>query len=177
MLDRPWIRFDTGAEAALIIGGVTAAASAGIAYEGAQQQNKATKRAVESANKAASAQSRQVNTAAALEAEKRRVEASRIRALLRVNAASNGGEGGSFNALMNQVDQDEALNLSILETNRKNQLANVLSGAEANLIALTSKMTNPTTDSIIGGLGGFNTGLQIGGAVNQLGSDPRGANQ
>lgn len=178
MLDRPWIRFDTGVEAAVAIGAVSAAVSAGVAYEGAQRQNKAAKKAIESQNRATSAQTRQVNTAAALEAEKRRSEAAKIRALLRVTAADRGGEGGSFDALINQTNQDEALNMSILETNRKNQIASVLSGAEANLIALTSKMTNPLVDGAIGGIGGFSTGLQIGGAVNQLSYDPnKGANQ
>ena len=164
--------------AALVIGGVTAAASAGIAYEGAARQNKAANKAIESQNKAASTQTRQINTAAALEAEKRRAEAAKIRALLRVNAADNGGEGGSFDALINQANQDEALNMSILEANRKNQLAAVLSGAEANLIALSSKLTTPILDSGLAGISGFSTGLQIGGAVNQLNYDPnKGANQ
>lgn len=168
MLDRPWLRF-TGVEAALIIGGITAAASAGIAYEGAQRQNKAVKRSIEAENKRSQVGSKQVNQAAALEAEKNRAQAARIRGLLRVNAAEQGGEGGSFDALIRQTSQDESLNLSILEENRKNQLAAVLSGSEANLAALQGRLTNPLLDSTIAGLQGFSTGLQIGGAANELG--------
>ena len=181
MLDRPWLRFDTGVEAAVAIGAVSAAVSAGVAYEGAQRQNKAAKKAIESQNRAAATQTRQVNAAAALEAQKIAAQNARIRGLLRVTAAEQGGEGGSFDALMRQTAQDEALNLSILETNRKNQISAVLSGAEANLIALTSKLTNPLVDGAIGGIGGFSTGLQIGGAVNELNDpnkpDPRGSNR
>ena len=169
---------DGGVSAALIIGAVSAAASAGVAYEGAQRQNKAAKKAIESQNRAAATQTRQVQSAAELEKQKIAAQSARTRALLRVSAADNGGEGGSFDALMQQTAQDEALNLSILEANRKNQLAAVLSGAEANLIALSSKLTTPILDSGLAGISGFSTGLQIGGAVNQLNYDPnKGANQ
>lgn len=163
---------DGGVTAALIIGGISAATSAGIAYDSAQRQNRATRKAVNLQQQAAIRQKRQVNDAAALEMEKRRAEAARIRALLRVTSGDE-GEGGSFDALIRQADYDESLNKSIIETNRRNQISAVASGAEANILNLSSRMSNALLDSLTAGIGGFSTGLQIGGAVNEL-RDPRG---
>lgn len=152
----------------LITAGIGAVTSGAIAYEGAKRQNKAARRAAETEIRRGTQQAKQVNQAAALEAQKRANEAARIRGLIRVIAADNGGEGGTYDALLEQADQDQALNLAINEQNRKNQVAAVLSGAEANILALSSHMTNALLDSITGGIGGADAGLRIGGAVNEL---------
>jgi hypothetical protein len=155
----------------LIVAGVGAATSGAIAYEGAQRQNRATKRAIAAENARGTAQARMVNAAAELEKEKTAQQAARIRGLIRVVAADSGSEGGSYDALLEQAGQDEALNQAILEENRKNQVQSVLSGASADILSLASHMSNSVLDSVSGGIGGFDAGLRIGGAANELGSD------
>ena len=150
----------SGAEVAILA--ISTVATAATAYAGAQQQNRAIRRASQSQQRAADIQSAQVRQAAELEKQKRMKEAARIRGLIRAREADAGVTGGSYDALVRQTAADEALNLSILDQNKRNQIAAVQSGATAEIERLSAGVSNELLAAFGGGLSGAQTGLQIG---------------
>lgn len=161
----------TGLEiAALAIAASSAAAGGYATYSAAEAQNTAARRSAIAANKAATVRQAQLDDAAELEQQKRKNEAEQIRGRLRVSgAAADVGLGGSYAALAEQANVDEAINLQTIQKNRANQGALVQSGLEADLLTLQSHMTNPILQGFTGSLQGAQTGLSIAGAVNSFG--------
>lgn len=135
--------------------------AAGSAY-GAYAQNRATRRSINSAKRAADAQVGQLQEAAALERQKRAAEALAIRGRIAVLAADSGFEDdGSFASLNQQSYVDELQNIQAINRNLYFQKARVLSGLDADLSALSSRYVNPIFAAIGGGASGYSTGLQI----------------
>jgi len=150
----------------LIVGGISAATMATTTAIQASQQNKAMRAAAESVNRAAVVQMRQIRSQEALEREKRKDVAHILRQRLRVAAGETGiGYGGTFGALMQQVDIDEAMNLQILSRNALMQMQYARSGAEANLAQLESSIISPILSGVASGIAGFGQGMAIGSAV------------
>jgi len=155
-----------------------AAFSATATYAQASSQNKAIRKSAASARLAGSIQTRQVNDSASLERTKRQNEAERIRGRLRVAAAAAGLgiDGGSYGDLLNQANYDAALNQTILERNRQNEVARIQSGTASNLAQLAGHLQNLVLASVTGGMQGFSTGMQIGSAVPPSGGGGGGPN-
>lgn len=157
---------------ALVIAGVGAAASSYAAVK----QNQAVRDTAAATRSAAATQMKQISDAAAIEKRKADNKAAQVRGRIRVAAASAGIgiDGGSFEALSNQAVTDQAMNLAILEQNRKNEIARVASGATASLSEIQSRIQNVLLASIQGGLAGAQTGLAIGGAFDSKPPVPEG---
>lgn len=145
----------------------TTGLSAGAQVVGAQQQNKAIKRAAAANSRAAEVKSKQVNDAARVERFKRINEANMVRGRLRVAGSASGG--GQFASLLRQAQYDETINQQILDQNTYNELLAVRSGLDANLASLQSQMQSPILSGFIGAIQGASTGLQIGSGINALG--------
>ncbi len=147
-----------------------AAAGAGTSVMAARSQNKAIEQQMDAQAKAAGIQQQQLTQQAAVEQTQREREADAIRGRIRVaNAESGFGTGGgTFGALMQQADFDEAFNLQILDNNLSNNLAAVKTGADANLASLESKTQNVLLQGITGAIGGASTGLSLGQGINNI---------
>lgn len=147
-------------------GAILAIAGAAASYAQASSQNKAIRNTARLTQAAGAVQARQVSDAAAVESLKRANEAERIKGRLRVAAAAAGlgVEGGSYGDLIQQDNYDAALNQTILETNRRNEVARVQSGVAANLAGLQSHIQNLILSSVGGGVQGAQAGIAIGGA-------------
>ena len=157
------------AAAGLVI--ASAAASAIAAQQASQSRNRAARRSSESATRAASVQIRQVREAAQLEKDKIALQARRIRGAIRASAAAAGFEdAGTYQGLANQAAIDAAINSRIVGINARNNIDRVLSGLDANLTDLSSRVSSPVLAAFSGGLEGAQAGLAIGGAVDRLGS-------
>lgn len=153
---------------ALLIGSTLA--SAALSAKQASDQNKAISRSMRSSRDAAAVQQKQITEQAAIEQAKNRNRAAQVRGRLRVLAAGAGtGMGGSTLALLRQADYDEAINEQIIETNARHQNERLRSGLDANLLSLESRVQNVLLSTLSGGLGGFNTGLSINGAIESFG--------
>ncbi len=143
-----------------------AAASAGTAAYGAQQKNKAVKNSQAAARRAAITQGNQIEDAAKLERLKRKRESDQIRARIAVTGAAAGVDpAGSYADLERQVGFDENLNLDIIDTNRRNQIARVNSGAQADITALGAQTRNVLLDAFTSGAQGVSTGLSLYNAL------------
>jgi len=152
-----------GPVATLAIAG--AAAAGATAYEGVRKQNAAIEASQRAQGEAAGLQQQQLTEAAALERNKRINEANMIRSRLRVSAGERGvGMAGSTAAFMRQLDYAASMNMAIINRNLANQNRAVMSGAQANIAALTAGLGNRLLSAFSGALGGASTGLQIGGA-------------
>lgn len=149
---------------------LSAAAGGAASYSQAQSQNRAARKAEDSTRKAAEANVQQVRAAETIEQKRQRMQANRIRAALRVRAAAQGGDldDGSFAALDRQTRIDEQFNRNVTSLNASNQVRSVMTGADARLEELQSRMTNPLLDAFLGGVQGAGTGLSIGNSINTL---------
>jgi hypothetical protein len=148
-----------------------AATSATVSAISARKQNQAISKAMKSQRSATTVQQKQLADAAGLEKLKRRREHAAILGRLRVaSAEANVGFGGTFAALERQADFDLAANQRIIDENYRNQVALVRSGFEANIAQLESQVRNPVLDSVVAGIGGFQTGLSIGTGLDSAGA-------
>ncbi len=157
-----------GAETLLIAGAV---ASASAAAASAYSQNQAVKRSITSARRAAAVQTNQVNRQALVEAKKKMAEAERTRGRVRVAAAAAGTvvDGSSYETVLNQVELNSAVEQSIIEQNRRDAVARITSGGNAQLADLQSRMQNVGISAFNGGLAGLTAGLQINSGLQSLG--------
>lgn len=155
---------------ALVIGGVTAAASAGAAYDSAQRQNKAARRAADSTRAAANENAAQVRQAESIEAQRQRSQSARVRAMLRVRAAEQGAsiDDGSFADLDRQNAIDAQINRNITRMNAGAQERAIVTGAQAHLEGLRSNQRNALLEAFLGGAQGAGTGLSIASSYNTL---------
>ncbi|HUT91740.1 MAG TPA: hypothetical protein VMY37_19730 [Thermoguttaceae bacterium] len=109
-------------------------------------------------NKAMAANMQQVADQSAVEQDKNRTEAHKIRSMLRVRAGESGlGLGGTYEAMMRQTDLDALKNASIISRNRINQNAAILSKRSA----IPQTPISPFLSGLSAGVGGFGAGLQI----------------
>lgn len=142
----------------------------------AKMQNDATKRSIAAAQRAAKVQAVQVNKQARVESLKAAVETEQVRGRIRVAAAAAGipVEGSSYETLMNQNDYNDAFNQSLIEQNRKANVARVISGGQANMAELSSRFQNVLIAGFQGGLSGLSAGLAIKNAMGSGGDQPSG---
>lgn len=137
-----------------------------LSIQQARSQNAAISRAQASQVNAAAVQQEQLVEQAAVERRRIQNQTQQIEGRLRVAAGEAGvGLGGSTAALDRQAGIDQATNLTILDNNLENQQQRVTSGLEANLASLSANQQNPLLAGLVGGLGGLQTGLNIGGAI------------
>lgn len=149
----------------------TAALSLVATAAAAKMQNDAVRRSMRSAQQAAKVQAVQVNKQAKVESLKATVETEKVRGRIRVAAAAAGIpiEGSSYESLLNQSDYNDAFNQSIIEENRKANVARVVSGGQANMAELSSRFQNVLIAGFQGGLSGLSAGLAIQNAINSGG--------
>lgn len=148
----------------------TAAAGAGTSAYSAVQQNQAIKRQSNSVRDAAATQARQLQEQASVERQKRAREAQQVRGRLAA-LSSDAGVGlnsGSQQALAQQSLYDEMASREIVNRNLRSQIAAVQSGAQANLESLSAQQQSPIISGVMGGLQGFQTGIQIGMGYREL---------
>lgn len=145
-----------------IFSGLTSASAA-------RQQNRAIRRSQESAQRAASVQTRQVTQQNQVEKLRRLREAGQLRGRLRVAAGGSGfTTSGSFARIEQQIDTDLNLNLGILENNLSNNINAIQSGLDVQTAGLQSGVSNPLVSAFTGLLGGASTGLSIVSAGQQI---------
>lgn len=153
----------------------SAALSAGAGTFTAVSQNQAVKRQQSAVRRAAKVQQTQMAAAAELEREKRFQEARQVQARIRVASGESGlGIGGTTAALIRQADIDRAANEEIARKNLAMNLENVQSQAQATIAGLGGNLVNPIIQGVRGGIGGFDTGLRIGGSIRSLLKEPAG---
>jgi len=159
----------TGVELGLAIG--LGALGAGTSIAGATMQNRAIRRAAKVTSQAAQIQAKQVSEAAMVDRQKAARQADLVRGRIRVAAAAAGiaPDAGTFSMLSQQEAFDYAFNQAVLEQNRRNQVASVISGGAASIAGLMAQRQNALLSGIQGGLAGAQTGLSIGGAIGSGG--------
>lgn len=147
----------------------TAALSLVATAAAAKMQNDSVRRSMRSAQQAAKVQAVQVNKQAKVESLKATVETEKVRGRIRVAAAAAGIpiEGSSYESLLNQSDYNDAFNQSIIEENRKANVARVVSGGQANMAELSSRFQNVLIAGFQGGLSGLSAGLAIEGMMKE----------
>jgi hypothetical protein len=108
------------------------------------------------------------------EAQEKRQQISRTRTLegrIRTAVGESGlGYGGTFDALMRQADIDASRNLGIIEENAANEIARARSGTFVAAPTPMAPTENPLMAGLMAGLGGIQTGLNMGLNVLQLSS-------
>lgn len=145
---------------------ITMAATSAFA---ASRQNRAIESSISAQRSSSTAAMGQLSEQAAAEKLKRQREAAQVRGRLRVSAAQSGvGFGGTFAALERQADIDEQLNTLIIDKNLKAGLARVRADFTSSANQLSSGFESPFSAAIMGGLGGFETGLRIGDAQAEM---------
>jgi hypothetical protein len=149
----------------------SAAFSAATSFAMAQAQNRAIAAAQRAQVDAAVAQQRMLAEQAGLEQLRNERQAAQILGRIRAQSADAGISlnSGSVRALESQAVSDLALNNTVVEQNFASQVDYVRSGGQANLAALSAQTQSPLLAGIGGGIGGFQTGLSIGGAVQEFG--------
>lgn len=151
---------------ALLIAGTSAMLSA----TAAAQQNQAIKKSMAATRQATRIQGRQVDQAAMLERKKATIASEKARGRIRVAAAASGMSvpDSTYESILIQNEVDNAINQNVIEQNRRNQMARVMSSGEANLAQLASQMQSVFMSTFQGGLSGLAAGMAIspaGGSV------------
>lgn len=146
---------------------VSAAASAAAA----RQKDQAVKRSMRSAERAAEVQRKQISDAEAIELRKRQNEAAMIRGRLRVTGAE-AGVGDGIVSLFRQSEIDDQWGQEIIRLNAENERQRVATGLQANLDNLAANGQNALLAGLMGGLGGYQTGLQIESMQTELNRKP-----
>lgn len=140
------------------LGGFTSYTQAKSAQEYQSAQQKAQRKAV-------GVQNAQLSDQAAMERLKSHNEANLIRSKLRVAAGESGiGYGGTYEALVNQADYDEAINAEIINRNLMNGIASSNSRLQP-----SEPTMNPLLAGFMGMLGGAQSGMKIGSGASQFG--------
>jgi len=161
------------AEAALIIGAVSAAGTAGATIYGNAERNKATKRAQDATQKAADVQSRQLKERAAVEQDNAARQAAQVRSRIRALQAGAGfNQFDAYDPLQTQANFDAEFNRQTLDRNVSNELERVQSGLQVDLAQLSANRVNPLLSAFTGITQGLSTGLSIANAGVQLGDSP-----
>ncbi len=158
---------------ALIIAGASAAVSGGTAITSTVLQNRAQQEAADAQSALARQQARQLMTVAQQKAQiergKKINEGNLVRSRLRVAAGESGiGYGGTFEALMRQIDFDASSNVAIVEQNLSNRLSSIRLGEASQLASLTAIPDSPILAGLSSGVQGFSTGLSIASAAGSL---------
>lgn len=156
----------TGVETALAIAAASTAVGTGASILGAQQQNRAVRRSIESTRRAGQIQEQQTSKQASQELERIRRERDQIVGRLRVAAGQAGTvtSATSFGDLTMQTGTDASINSQIVMENFQSQIDAIRTGTQANVDSAASRYRNPLLDTISGGFQGLSTGLQIGTA-------------
>lgn len=158
----------------LAIGATLAAVSAASTAAAAYQQNQAIQRSMQSQVKAAKTQQEQLADAASVERLKTMRTSQQLQGRIRVAAAQAGATSeGSFEAFDRQAAFDAGLNTAVIDRNLFNQQRAVRSGTQANLASLSGSTQNPFLAAFGGGVQGMQSGLAIGGAVDQIGGQQK----
>ena len=165
-----------------VIGGIAlSAGTAGMgAYSSAQQASGQAKsqRAMEAAHaqevaareEAAAIQVGQFEAQADLEEEKVSRQAHLIRSRIRVAAGESGiGLGGTYDALIRQIDYDQRRNVDIIDENAAMQADYARSQAFVPAIQEPYQMS-PFLAGLSGGMGGLSSGLSMGNSIMSMGS-------
>jgi hypothetical protein len=176
-------------EAALLIGGIMGATTAGISVASAVRQNQAIGRSMEiNAQNAAMRQKdlgkrREIMSAQTL--DQRRIgqlqqikQANSVQGRVRAAAAMSGTSTGSGSAArsLEQVNTDRLFNQMVIDRNSRSQLMGIntqytagiaenVASFNALMAQLDSQTTNPWLAGIQGGITGLGTGLQIAGGL------------
>jgi len=151
---------------ALAISAASAATGAAVSAAEASARNRQTREAAEQQaleyRRAAGVQMKQVSEQASLEKARRLNEARLIASRLRVAAGESGlGYGGSYQAMLRQLDYDLALNRYILSRNRQNRLRAIAAGAASQISGLSVPEELPWLAGLTGGLRGAQIGLNL----------------
>lgn len=158
-----------GASTGLQIGAGLGIAQGLMGVYGAYSQNRRIQEIMDLNAQAAGVEYNQIDTAAALEIQKRHLDVHRARSRLRVLAADSGLDfGGSYAELDQQAAQNESINNAITQENAYVAKQKIASGLQAGFLVDQSKALNPFTTGLTGALSGIGTGLQIGGAIDKL---------
>ncbi len=151
-----------------IILGTLALGGAGLgAFSSAQQAKSANQRAEQlhaSQRRAARIQANQIAAQSSLEKQKTARQAHSIRSTIRTAAGEQLGLGGTYEALLRQADLDQLTNEEIIQQNALLATQNVFSR-----VPPAPQEQNTTLAMILGGLGGFQSGLNIGSSAGLIG--------
>ncbi len=147
---------------ALLIGGATAATSAGTAIytsaAAAKGQESYARESYALQKEAIEVQQGQVREQEAVERYKMQNKAQQIRSRIRVRAGESGiGLGGTYEAMMRQVDYDAEMNKLILGRNARNQIMSIRSRQQP----IRQQPMSPFLEGLTSGISGFASGLQI----------------
>jgi hypothetical protein len=147
----------------------TAAAGTATSAVQAAQRNQAIEASRKSQKRAARIQSEQVENQAEQRREQLADKTAQIQGRIRVAKAESGvGMGGTTAALQRETALQRGENLATIDENLRRQQQAIQSGAAANLAQLGAEQQSPALSGFQGGLGGLQTGLAIGGGLNQL---------
>ena len=151
------------------IAAATTALGVGTSAAGAASQNKAISRSGDSLNRAELQRRQQNVNAADTERTKRLREARQVEGRIRAAAGATGrGVDGNFAALLRANQFETQTDLNIVDRNLSNTLLNDRTSFEAQRLQLESQQQSPLLEAFTGGLIGLNTGLQIGGAIQDF---------
>ncbi len=142
----------------LAMGAATGGASFYQSQQAADAQAANAEDMANAENAAAEVNMRQVGAQTAQQKKINAGKAHQIRSMLRARAGESGlGMGGSTAALMRQVDFDAASNADVLDTNRSNQFASIMSRrSPMNLTPIS-----PFLSALSAGISGLGQGLYI----------------
>lgn len=158
--------------AALIIGGVAAAAGTGVAAAGAVAQNKRVNATQDAAKRAAGVQVQQLRDKASLEKRQRAQDIQRLRGRIAVAGAESGLAGGTYDTLSTEAGSDLAFNTGIIDQNLSSEINRVFSGLDATNTDLNNRRPSVFGQTVGGTLSGLSTGLSIGGAIRDINRIP-----
>ncbi len=136
------------------------------AFSSAQQAKSANQRAEQLQNaqrRAARIQASQIEAQSTLERQKTARQAHSIRSTIRTAAGESLGFAGTYEALLRQADLDQLTNEEIIQQNALLAQQNVFSRVPPEPSEL-----NSTLAAILGGLGGTQSGLSLGGSALRL---------
>lgn len=149
----------------IIVG--AAAVGATLAVKGAQDQNRAARRSMSSANDSARISLTQQRRASALETQRTINDSRRIAGRLRVAAGEAGIE--EYGAGQRANLADTGLNTTIIAQNRQSNQMAIYSQLLAQQVALKAQQKNPILAGILGGIQGASVGVGITGIAGAIG--------
>lgn len=157
--------------ATLAIGAAGALAGAGTSYAAAKKQNKAAKASEDAAKRAAAVERKQIEEASRQRALEASRQSRRNRGRLAAAAAARGVSAESLDPLIIENDLNTQQTIDRISSNDSALVDRSNSELRAALARIRGATVDPFTETGIGGLQGFNTGLSIGGALEGLESE------
>jgi hypothetical protein len=150
-----------------VVGAAGSFASMGAARSSAQAQADAASDQAEFQYKEITRQQEQVNETAAEQKSDRMRKAAQELGTLRVLAGERGASGSTFTSLAQEIGYFEGLDLSRIDTNRKNNIASGEASKEAARMGAAQTVSIASNQAKVAGIAG---GLNIVGSGLQIGS-------